>query len=465
MTTRSMSFFWGTPFLVMITAQAAFGDPGVYDVRAFGAKGDGTTADTAAINRAVIACTEAGGGQVRFPPGRYRSGTVRLRSKVTLYLEAGATLVGTPDLSAYEHFSPPRGTFEATLPPSWHRAIVLGVDVEDVAIEGQGTIDGNKVRDPNGEERMRGPHAVLLGHSQGIKIRGVTIRDAANYGVMIEECSAVDITGVTITGGWDGIHFRGWPDKPCRDVSITVCRIFTGDDAIAGRYWENTLITGCLINSSCNGIRLIGPAKGMIVHDCLFYGPGKHPHRTSGRTNMLSGINLQPGAWDPTHGHLDDVLISDVTMRNVQAPIHLSLKRGNTCGGVTVERLSATAVYQAAISAESWTDTPIGRVVLRDVSVEFAGGGTAEMANRPVRSPAMEARPLPAWGIYARQVGELVLDGVRLRLAATDARPAIQCESIGRLVMDGVRHDPREGGGEAVVLEKVNQVSNGSAKP
>lgn len=83
------------------------------------------------------------------------------------------------------------------------------------------------------------------------------------------------------------------------------------------------------------------------------YGPGKHPHRTSGRTNMLSGINLQPGAWDPTRGHLDDVLISDVTMRNVQAPVHLSLKPGNTCGDVTVEGLSAPGVYGAAISAES----------------------------------------------------------------------------------------------------------------
>ena len=66
-----------------------------------------------------------------------------------------------------------------------------------------------------------------------------------------------------------------------------------------------------MINSSCNGIRLIGPATRLIIHDCLFYGPGQQPHRTSGekrRTNMLSGIILQPGAWDATRGPLDDVL-------------------------------------------------------------------------------------------------------------------------------------------------------------
>lgn len=461
---RSRPFRSGLPWaLVFLAVQAAFGAPGVHDVREHGAKGDGTTIDTAAINRAVAACGDAGGGQVRFPPGRYLSGTVRLKSHVTLSFEAGATLIGTSDLAAYEGFSPPAGVFEARLRPSWHRALVLGVDVEDVAIEGLGTIDGNKVHDPKGEERMRGPHAVLFGHSKGIVIRGVTIRDAANYGVMIEECSGVDIAGVTITGGWDGIHLRGWPDEPCRDVSITGCRIATGDDAIAGRYWEDTLISGCVINSSCNGIRLIGPAKGLIVHDCLFYGPGRHPHRTSGRTNMLSGINLQPGAWDPTKGRLDDVLISDVTMRNVQAPLHLSLKPGNTAGSVTVERLSATGVYQAATSAESWAESPIERVVLRDVSVEFAGGGTAAQASRQVKSPGVEARPLPSWGIYARQVGELVLDGVRLRLAAPDARPPIRCESVGRLIVDDVRHGPRVGGGEAMVLEDVGEVVNGQA--
>ena len=446
--------------LALSAVQTAFGASGVHDVREYGAKGDGTTADTAAINRAVAACGDSGGGQVRFPPGRYLSGTIRLRSKVTLHLEAGAMLTGTAELDAYEHFSPPAGVFEATLPPSWHRAIVLGVDVEDVAIEGAGTIDGDMVRDPNGEERMRGPHAILLGQCKGVVIRDVTIRDAANYAVMIEDCSEVDVSNVVITGGWDGIHVRGWPDKPCRNISITDCRLFTGDDAIAGRYWENMLISGCVINSSCNGVRLIGPAKGLIVHDSLFYGPGRHPHRTSGRTNMLSGVNLQPGAWDPTRGRLDDVLISDVTMRNVQSPLHLSLKPGNTAGDVTVERLSATGVYQAAISAESWADSPIDRVVLRELSVEFTGGGKAEQASRPVKSPGMEARPLPSWGIYARQVGELVLDGVRLRLASPDARPAVMCENVDRLITDDLRHSPRSGGGEPMALKNVGEVVN-----
>jgi hypothetical protein len=137
---------------VLAAAPAAVGAPGVFDFREHGAAGDGKTADTDAINRAVAACAGARGGQGRFPPGRYLSGTVRLRSKVAFYLEAGATLIGSPALDAYERFTPPAGTPESKFRPEWHRALLLGIDVEDVAIEGLGTIDGNRVFDREGED-------------------------------------------------------------------------------------------------------------------------------------------------------------------------------------------------------------------------------------------------------------------------------------------------------------------------
>lgn len=410
------------------------GTPGLFSVRDHGAAGDGKTLDTAAINKAIEACAAAGGGQVRFPPGAYLSGTVYLKSKVTLYLDAGATLIGTADLAQYRQFSPPAGTFEARL-GAWHRALILGESVEDVAIAGPGRIDGNKVFDPRGEERMRGPHTILMGLSRGITLRDFAVRDSANYAVMLMECSRVDVANVTFTGGWDGVHFRGWPDRPCRDVRITGCRFFTGDDSIAGRYWENVLIAGCVINSSCNGIRVIGPAAHLVIHDCLFYGPGVEPHRTSNRYNMLSGIILQPGAWDATQGALDDVLIADVTMHNVASPVTVWTKSGNSAGSVTVTRMSATGVYRAACSFESWAETPIERVVLRDVSIEHAGGGTREQAAMALKSPPVDARPLPAWGLYARNVKRLELDNVRLRCATKDLRPLIACEGLEQLAL------------------------------
>ncbi len=321
---RSESRNIGWRALVMVgliaTAQTAIAaTPGLFNIRDYGAVGDGKTLDTAAINKAIETSAAAGGGQVLFPPGKYLSGTVHLKSNVTVLFDAGATLLGSTDLAHYQNFTPPAGTPESGWPP-WHRALILGDGVEHITIAGQGAIDGNKVFDPRGEERMRGPHTILLGLCRNVTIRDVSIKDSANYAIMLEFCQQVDVRNVKITGGWDGVHFRGWPGRPCRDVSIVGCQFYTGDDSIAGRYWENVLVSDCIVNSSCNGVRLIGPATHLTIHNSLFYGPGVHPHRTSNRHNMLSGINLHPGSWGATEGSLDDVLLSDITMKNVASP-------------------------------------------------------------------------------------------------------------------------------------------------
>ena len=429
----------------------------VFDVRDHGAAGDGKVADTVALNRAVDACAAAGGGQVLFPRGKYLTGTVHLRSNVTLLLEAGAEIVGHPDPEQYQNFTPPAGTPLANR-LRWHRALLLGVGVENVTITGRGVINGNKVFDPRGEERMRGPHTILFGNSSNVTIRDVSIIDSANYAVMLEFTSRVDVRGVTITGGWDGVHFRGWKGNPCRDVAITGCQFFTGDDCIAGWYWEDTLIADCVINSSCNGIRLIGPATNLVIHDCLFYGPGKFEHRTSGdkkRRNMLAGLCLQPGAWDQTEGLLDRVEVSNVTMHDVTTPLHLAVKEGNTVGRVSVGGLKASGVYRAAVSVEGWAKEPIGRVTLRDLDVEFTGGGTEEQAAMRVESPGVDARPLPAWGLYARHVKRLDLDDVSLGVEGEDRRPVLIAEDVDTLTVDRF-HFPKDA--RPPVLRNVRSV-------
>ena len=127
---------------------------------------------------------------------------------------------------------------------------------------------------------MRGPHTFVFINCRNVTVRDVSFVDSANYAIFFQISDHVDIRNVKFTGGWDGVHFRGAPSHPCKDVSIVGCRFYTGDDSIAGRYWENVVISDCIVNSSCNGIRLIGPATHLIVRDCLFYGPGVQPHRT-----------------------------------------------------------------------------------------------------------------------------------------------------------------------------------------
>jgi hypothetical protein len=409
-----------------------------FNIRNFQSETDTPELSTAAINRAVEACSAAGGGQVLIPPGRWVSGTIHLKSHVTLFLAPGATLVGTTNLSLYSRPAVPSFMPEASW-GNWHRSLLVGDRVEDVAICGQGIIDGHKVFDPNGEEHLRGPHTIFFSDSRRFSIRDVSIVDSANYAILFLASDDAEIRNVKISGGWDGVHFRGAPGRWCHNVNIVDCDFCTGDDSIAGRYWDNTLISRCSVNSSCNGLRLIGPATRLLVDHCLFYGPGRQPHRTGGRTNMLSGIILQPGAWDKTEGLLDDVVLSQNTMHNVASPVTIWTKPGNPVGRITVAGLNATGVYRSALSVESWSDLPITNVVVRNASIEVPGGGKAEQVAQPVKGPGVDARALPAWGLYARNVDQLTLEDVRFSLATEDFRPVLFVENARRLVLDAFK--------------------------
>ena len=443
--------------IITATQSTIAASSGVFNIRDYGAIGDGKALDTSAIQKAIDACSAEGGGQVLFPPGRYLSGTIHFKNHVTLFLEAGATLVGTTALNKYQ-----QPTIPAFMPEArwgkWHRALILGNGVKDITICGQGVIDGNKVFDPTGEERMRGPHTFVFVNCRNVRVNDISFLDSANYAIFFQISNNVEIRNVKFTGGWDGIHFRGAPLRPCRNVSIVGCRFFTGDDSIAGRYWENTLISDCIINSSCNGIRLIGPASCLIIHDCLFYGPGIRPHRTSNRYNMLAGLNLQPGAWDATKGSLDNVLISDITMHNVSTPFHFSLKPGNTAENITVNRVSATGVYRAASSVESWAETAFKKVTFRDITIEYKGGGTRKQALTKVKSPGVDARPLPAWGFYARNVENLTFDNIRLRSEKEDLRSVLMCEGVEWLTLEDFKFPSPAEKSEAFALEDVMHI-------
>ena len=123
-------------------------------------------------------------------------------------------------------------------------------------------------------------------------------------------------------------------------------------------------------------------------------------------------------------------------MQDVASPVMLWTKPGNTVGKVTVSGLNATGVYRSAMSVESWADAPITNVMIRNAQIEFAGGDTAAQTQMPVKGPGVDARPLPAWGLYARNVQTLTLEDVRFSLAADDFHPVIQAENVGHLNLD-----------------------------
>lgn len=395
---------------------------------------DGITDDTPVIQKALEEVGRAGGGSLRVPPGVYRCSTLRLHSRTTLILESGAVLLAVEDPQSYQTFV----RDGESSPNRWNRSLILCDGIEDVSIIGGGVIDGGHVFDPEGEEKMRGPHTIMLHNCRRMCIEDIRVQNSANYAIMFYDSHNVDIRNVTVEAGWDGVHFRGRPESPCREVTITDSRFHTGDDAIAGWHWENTVISGCVINSSCNGIRVIGPAKGLIIHDCLIYGPGRHPHRTFNNHRSLAGILLQPGAWDPTEGTLDDVVISNITMHRLQSPLQFVLKPGNRGGRIMVHRVSAFGLHLAGAAVESWAEEPFERVTFRDVSFEFESSVADSITTGPVQAPNVGARPLPAWALYARGVRLLELEDVRFSISGQARGPAVVCEHVDETVLDRV---------------------------
>jgi hypothetical protein len=152
------------------------------------------------------------------------------------------------------------------------------------------------------------------------------------------------------------------------------------------------------------------------------------------------------------------VVISDITMENVATPFHFTLKRGNTAGRISVIRVKATGVYRAASSVESWAETPFAEVVFRDVSIEYTGGGTAEQARIQVKEPGVDARPLPAWGFFLRNVKKLSLDKVRFNCVKEDLRPVLIGQGVAELVLDGVTFPRLAAAADPLVLGDVGQV-------
>jgi polygalacturonase len=293
-------------------------------------------------------------------------------------------------------------------------------------------------------------------------LRDFSIVDHANYAIFFQACDNVEIRNVKISNGWDGVHFRGQPEHWCHNVNIIGCQFYTGDDCIAGDYWDRTVISDCIINSACNGIRLIGPATHLIVQDCLFYGPGVQ-RREDNRRNMLAGILLQPGAWSKTQGVVDDVFLADNTMHNVASPVIIWNNLGNTIGHITVSGLDANGVDEAAFSAESWTEAPITNLVLRNIHAEFTGGGEASQAHQAVKKPSFDVRPLPAWGLYAKNVQQLTLEDVRLSLATDDLRPVVIADGVEKLRIDDFKYPALPGVPIAIFTTNVNQfIMNGT---
>jgi polygalacturonase len=394
-----------------------------YNIQAAGAKGDNKTVNTDAINKTITQCFKAGGGTVVVPKGVYLTATIYLKSKVNLLLSKGAVLKGVADANLYRSFIPKTDLSKystvsdegnngnSAYDTVWTKALIIGQGANHISISGEGTIDGEHVFNPKGEENMRGPHTIILANCTGVKFENLTIKKAANYAILAYNLQDVVFSKVRIRQGWDGIHIRGG-----KNVLLQGCDLQTGDDAIAGGFWDNFKVQNCSINSACNGIRVIMPVKGFTVTHCLFAGPGKFAHRTSGklhRTNMLAGIYIQPGGWGLAKGDIEGVHFSNLKMRNMDNPFIFELHKGNNAQDITVENIVADSIKRC-IAVNAAPGFSYQSVTFKNLHVNYATNATSEAP----------------WALGAMNVQHLRLENVKFYATGVKPTFAVKLDNV-----------------------------------
>jgi polygalacturonase len=434
-----------------------------FDVKGYGAVGDGKALDTAAIQKSIDEAAAAKGGRVVFPPGRYLSGTIRLKSHVTLHLEKGATLLGSTDLSHYQRLN--------------FLALVMADNQEKVGISGQGVIDGQgKViaealiapikpgKYPDAGESKR-PVILNFRNCRGVTVRDVTLRESACWVQHYRDCDRVHIENITVrtmaATTNDGLDIDG-----CSNVVIRGCDIDSQDDAIClkshRRFCENILIENCRIRSSCNALKF-GTAsfkgfRNITVRNLEIY------------DTYFSGITLQI----VDGGLMENVNISHVKMTTTNNPIFIRLGHRNTkvpvgsIKGVTISNVTAeipnrprsemnkfpsywrhncTTLITGSITG--LPGHPVRDVTLRDITITYGGIGDAprpdhlllkDLEKIPERAQNYPESKmfgvLPAWGLYGRHAEGLTLENVRLRVTGKDYRAAVIFDDVRKLKLD-----------------------------
>jgi len=459
-----------TVLLSIILAMSVFTTSwanGVYDVRDFGAKGDGTTLDHTAINAAIDAATADGGGQVTIPAGTYLCGSIRLKSNVDLHLMRGATILAAPaSMKAYdksEKFEGPE--YQDGGHTYFHNSLIWADGQHNISITGLGTIDGEGLTKKDTETAGNvqggsigtGDKAIALKRCRNILIRDITIFRGGHFAIITTGCNIGTIDNVTIDTNRDGIDI-----DCCKYFTVSNTKVNTpNDDAIVLKssyalnkpvLCEHILITNCMVTGYKLGTFLSGeyvPEKVNWVCGRIKLGTesnGGYRNITISNCTCMWSSGLAFEVVD--QGKMENITVSNISLSHVHHyPIYITTGCRNRGPKERTEVSSARDIYISNVVADDCDSLagiivtgmegePIRNVSLSNIRIQYRGGG--KKATAPYREQGTNypeprwAGPTPAYGLFARHVDGLHMENVEFELMEPDERPDILLEDVRR---------------------------------
>lgn len=438
----------------------------VYNIADFGAKGDGKTLDTQAVQAAIDACRKDQGGTVLVPAGVFVIGTVEMKSNVTLHIAAQGKLLGSADGKQYHAADaiPLRG--DATLGDG-NVGLIFAVNAENVTIEGPGTIDGQGaqfrspsrgVPPPSGRGGAGRPYHLLFHRCKNLKVRDISLVASAFHSVRVIQSSFVWMDGLHIhnrvNGNNDGFHFIS-----SEYVHVSNCDVQTQDDACA-LFGSCRFVT--VTNSTFSTRWAVfrfggGNPENITISNCVIYQTYGCP------------IKMQFGP----DSQVQNLLFSNLVLQDVTGPISINLSnrarqnapanrpsqrgflRNITFTGIRANVVSEGSQYADIAFQQNYRpgetrqcivlngigDAFLEDIVFNEVRVTYGGGGTAEEARREVPQVAGEYFEIgtpPAYGLFARNVRGLALHNVRFDVLKPDLRPAVVFDHVTDAGLSGL---------------------------
>ncbi len=340
----------------------------------------------AAIQRAIDTAAAAGGGRVSLDPGIYRCATLWLRSNIELHLPAGARLIGSANPEEYDDFLDPR--LDAVAPERSRKCLLACRDAENVAVTGDGEIDGQgpQFYDQNvppgaffAKPPRPRPRMVQFFRCRNVRFEGVTFRDSPGWTAWLVDCEDVHIHRIRIDGCQQMINNDGIDIDSCRRVTVSDSFFRTGDDCLILRairrlpdelsLCEQVVVTNCVLDSRCQGVRVGCPSDDTIRH-CLFSNIV-----CRSRNGILFENPVRYLAKD-CRGYLS---VSDIRFEHCDLDCDEFPVRINVDGGIAlraVERIEFRNIRfrsKEPVTLVGNAETPIRDIVLRDVSGTVSG--------------------------------------------------------------------------------------------